>query len=125
MKKLFIGLLTVIASATYAHKVELVNKDGYMPLTISPRVVFFVTKEYTDNSIAPMGTSALFIVTVDCKANLHRRMLTEIYNPKTKTVRQMFRSHDEIADAMRSQEFSTIEPELIPITSSLCATLPK
>jgi hypothetical protein len=125
MKKLFIGILAAVTSAVYAHKVELVNRDGYMPLVISPRISFFVTKEYTDSSIAPIGTSTLFIVTVDCKTNLHRRALTEIYDPSTRTVKQMFTTHDEIANAMRSQEFSKIEPELVPIARALCSTLIK
>jgi hypothetical protein len=125
MKRLLIGTLFVLASAVHAHKVELVNKDGYMPLVIPPRIVFFATKEYTDSSTVPVGTSSLFIVTVDCKTNLHRRALTELYDPTTGTVKQMFKSHDEIADAMRSQEFSTIEPELVPITATLCSSLIK
>lgn len=125
MKKLLLGMLIVLTSTAYAHKVELVNKDGYMPLVISPRIVFFATKKYTDNSMVPAGTSALFIVTVDCKTKLHRRALTEIYNPITETVTQMFKSHDDIANTMHGQEFSKIDPELVPITTSLCLSLIK
>lgn len=125
MNKLLMGFLLISTSLAYAHKVELVNADGYMPLAIPPKVVFFITKEYTDDKIAPLGTTALFIVTINCSTNLHRRVLTEIFNPLTNTVHKIFMTNDDIATAMINQEFTKIDPEIIPFATQLCNTLIK
>ena len=125
MKKLLLCLLLVATSATYAHKVELVNTDGFMPLRIDSKISFYVTKEYTDSKLAPIGTQALFIVTVDCKQQLHKRSLTEIYDPSTKAIRKIFKGDEEIAASLRDQKFSTIDSELVPIASTLCKTMIK
>jgi hypothetical protein len=124
MKKLLACLLLASTTAL-AHKIELVNKDEYMPFQIDNRISFFVTKEYTDNTIVPIGTQILFIVTVDCKQQLHRRSLIQIYEPSTKTIRNIFKNDDDIATSMREQSFSKIDPELLPITTQLCKTLIK
>jgi len=61
MKKILIYLLLALSTTAYAHKIELVNKDGYMPLLIDPRIVFFITKQYTDDTIAPKIQSAFLL----------------------------------------------------------------
>ena len=123
MKKLLVGILLFVTSIAYAHKIELVTEDGYMPLIVDSRISFFVTKEYTDNLIAPTGTIALFIVTVDCNKNLHRSVLTQVFDPKTETINKAFKSDSDIANAMREKLFVKIIPELLPITTKLCKTL--
>lgn len=125
MNKLFAVALLFASSLSYGHKVDLVNEDGYMPLVIEPRIVFYITKEYTDNQIAPKGTKGLFIVTVDCERKLHRRALTEIYDPVSNTSKAMFKSNGDIADYMRGQQFIAMEPEIVPFANQLCSTLIK
>jgi hypothetical protein len=125
MKKILIYLLLTLSTTAHAHKIELVNKDGYMPLLIDPRIVFFVTKQYTDDTIAPKNTIGFFIVTVDCKLKLHRRTLTEVFNPITNTHHKLFKNNEEIATTMSAKEFSKIDPELVPITEKLCTTMIK
>jgi hypothetical protein len=123
MKKLLVGILLGVTSIAYAHKIELVTKDGYMPFTVDSRISFFITKEYTDNLVAPRGTIGLFIVTVDCNKNLYRRVLTEVFDPITETVRKAFKTDSDVANAMGGKSFVEIIPELLPVAAELCKAL--
>ena len=125
MKKIIAMLISLIAITVHASKIELVSKDGYQPLAVDNRVIFFVTKEDADNELMPKGTSALFLVTVNCDTKLHKRSLTEIYDSTTNVVTKMFKTDQDIADSMINQRFTAIDSDLITISTKLCTDLIK
>lgn len=120
MKKILILLFASIAISSSAHKISLIMEDGYYPLIIKPKVIFFIKKEYTEQGPIPVGTYGKFIVTLNCKDNTYRRILTEIYNPYTHTITKMFKTDDDIGNTMLEQKFIPFDSELIPISTKLC-----